>query len=37
MVKIRQAELIILTEEQKFGIYDRDPDGKIVPQIQVCF
>merc|ERR1712185_753460 len=31
MSKIRQAEIVILREEQKFGIHTRDPDGRIVP------
>lgn len=34
MTKIRQAELVILKEEQKFGIHMRDPDGKIAPRLQ---
>ena len=29
MVKIRQAELIILKEEEKFGIHARDAEGRV--------
>lgn len=36
MLKMRQCELVILKEEKKFGIYAMDPDGKVVPRIQVC-
>lgn len=34
MRKIKQCELVILKEEEKFGRYSRDPDGRIVPLIQ---
>lgn len=34
MNKIRQAELVILKEEQKFGIQMHDPDGRIVSRLQ---
>ena len=34
MRKIKQCELVILKEEEKFGRYSRDPEGRIVPLIQ---
>ena len=34
MRKIRQAELIILKEEEKFGALSRDPEGKLMPTVQ---
>lgn len=35
MRKIRQAELIILKEEEKFGTLMKDPDGRLMPSLQV--
>jgi hypothetical protein len=35
MQRIRQAELVILKEEEFFGQHSRDPLGHIVPAIQV--
>lgn len=37
MKNIRYAEQIILNEEKKFGTYDRDPNGRLVPAEQVRF
>jgi len=34
MAKIRQAELVVLKEEEKFGRYARDPSGRLVPMLQ---
>eukprot|EP01041_Mallomonas_annulata_P004421 gene4421-8802_t len=34
MSKLRQAELVILKEESKFGRFRRDPDGRVVPDTQ---
>eukprot|EP01034_Spumella_vulgaris_P022575 gene22575-28708_t len=34
MAKIRQAELVILREEEKFGILSKDPDGRLMPRLQ---
>lgn len=34
MSKIRQAELVILAEEKKFGILSKDPDGRLMPRLQ---
>lgn len=34
MSKVRQAELVILVEEKKFGVLGRDPDGRIMPRLQ---
>jgi hypothetical protein len=34
MMKIRQCELVILKEEEKFGRHSRDPEGHVVPEIQ---
>lgn len=34
MVNIRQAELVLLKEEEKFGIHSRDPSGRILPLLQ---
>lgn len=34
MAKIRQAELIILVEERKFGVLSKDPDGRLMPLLQ---
>ena len=34
MAKIRQAELVVLKEEEKFGRYARDPTGRVVPALQ---
>ena len=36
MAKIRQAELVILKEEEKFGKWSRDPTGRLVPAMQAC-
>jgi hypothetical protein len=35
MVKLRQAELVILKEEEKLGVYSLDPNGRLVPKLQV--
>jgi hypothetical protein len=35
MAKIRQAELVILREEEKFGVLSKDPDGRLMPRLQV--
>jgi hypothetical protein len=35
MSKVRQAELVVLAEERKFGVLGRDPDGHIMPRLQV--
>ena len=37
MVKLRQAELVILKEEEKLGIYSLDPNGRLVPKLQVQY
>lgn len=37
MTKIRQSELVLLKEEEKFAKYSHDPEGRTVPQIQVRF
>jgi hypothetical protein len=34
MSKIRQAELVILAEERKFGVLAKDPDGRLMPLLQ---
>lgn len=34
MRKIRQCELVLLKEEEKFGSFKRDPDGRIIPTLQ---
>ena len=34
MVKIRQAELVILKEEEKFGAHSRDHEGHLMPILQ---
>lgn len=34
MSKIRQAELVILAEERKFGVLSKDPDGRLMPRLQ---
>lgn len=34
MRKIRQAELVILKEEEKLGVYIRDPEGHVIPRVQ---
>lgn len=34
MSKLRQAELVILKEEEKFGRFSRDPEGRIMPHVQ---
>jgi hypothetical protein len=34
MAKIRQAELVILREEEKFGILSKDPEGRLMPRLQ---
>lgn len=34
MSKIRQAELVILAEEKKFGVLSKDPDGRLMPRLQ---
>jgi len=34
MAKIRQAEIVILTEEKKFGALSKDPHGRIMPLLQ---
>lgn len=34
MAKIRQAELVILVEERKFGVLSKDPDGRLMPLLQ---
>lgn len=34
MAKIRQAELVVLKEEEKFGKWSRDPTGRLVPALQ---
>lgn len=35
MTKIRLAELVVLKEEEKYGKCSRDPEGRLVPRIQV--
>ena len=35
MILIRQAELIILKEEEKYGKHSRDSQGRVVPFLQV--
>ena len=35
MTKLRQAELVILKEEAKFGTFKRDPFGRIVTSMNV--
>ncbi len=37
MVKIRQAELVILKEEEKFGKYSKDPQGNLAPILLVIY
>lgn len=37
MLKIRQAEAVIIKEEDKFGVQCRDPEGRIVPVLQVNY
>lgn len=37
MVNIRQAELVILKEEERFGQYSRDLQDRIVPILEVKF
>lgn len=34
MMLLRQAEMVILKEEEKLGIYSLDPDGRLVPALQ---
>ena len=34
MAKIRQAEIVILTEEKKFGALSKDPHGRVMPILQ---
>ena len=34
MKRLRQAELVILKEEDKFGRWSRDPDDRLVPHLQ---
>jgi len=34
MVRIRQAEYVLLKEEAKFGRFSRDPEGKLAPILQ---
>lgn len=34
MKKIRQCELVLLKEEEKFGRHKRDPEGRIIPALQ---
>ena len=34
MLRVRQAELVILKEEEKFGKLGRAPDGRIAPSLQ---
>ncbi len=36
MERVRQAELVVLREEAKFGVLAKDPDGRIMPRLQVC-
>ena len=35
MMKLRQAETVILKEEEKLGMYSLDPNGRLVPALQV--
>ena len=35
MLKIRQAEQVILTEEDRFSVFCRDPEGRLMPELQV--
>jgi hypothetical protein len=35
MKKIRHAESVILASEAKFGVFSRDPQGRLVPIVQV--
>lgn len=35
MLKIRQAEQVILAEEERFGAFCRDPEGRLMPELQV--
>ncbi|CAM9224005.1 unnamed protein product, partial [Ectocarpus fasciculatus] len=35
MVLLRQAEMVILKEEEKLGVYSLDPAGRLVPTLQV--
>jgi hypothetical protein len=35
MLKIRQAEQVILAEEDRFGSFCRDPEGRLMPEMQV--
>ncbi len=37
MKKIRHAESVILSTEARFGVFSRDPNGRLVPVVQVCF
>ena len=34
MSKIRQAEMVILAEEKKFGVLSKDPEGRLMPRLQ---
>eukprot|EP01035_Chromulina_nebulosa_P032760 gene32760-43785_t len=34
MLKIRQAEQVILAEEDRFGSFCRDPEGRLMPEMQ---
>lgn len=34
MSKIRQAELVILAEERKFGVLAKDPEGRLMSRLQ---
>jgi hypothetical protein len=34
LVRIRQAELVVLSEEKKFGMLARDPEGRLMPRLQ---
>ena len=36
MSLIRQAEIVLLKEEEKFGRHCRDLQGRLVPVLQVC-
>ena len=36
MVRIRNAEKVIMEEEAKYGRLARDPRGRVVPEEQVC-
>lgn len=35
MVNIRLAEMILLKEEEKYGVFCRDPEGRFVSALQV--